>query len=646
MTQTLRCVAAAVIVGVLACGKEATGPEPSSSGSLVLSSASATFDATENGVNPAATPVSVTNGTSGTLRGLRTAIAYAPGQPTGWLTATLSATTAPSTLTLVATTGTLGAGNYTAIVAVTADGAVNGPQTIAVTFIVFADGIYVSGSDPQAADNGTCGLGSAGSGGGRFPCQTIAQGLVRAAATGRTAVLVADGIYDESVTLVNGISLLGGHRPDTWERHVATTNTVIQGTTSMGAHRITVLASAITSNMVLDGFVVRGFSNGAVGGNSYAIYVSSSTTNLVIRHNVVFTGRGGPGSSGATGANGAPGLDGGDRTDNPAAYDAIVATGTGTCNASNNRVLANGGVATFGADVVDGGRGGGSTCPPSSTLTQQSAENGVSGQPGAPSGGGANGLGGAGGFDGLQDLTLSGLYCFLPLSPIDGQKGGAGSPGAAGLAVPGGGSATGAVVGAHWAGASGSAGLDGGNGGGGGGGGAGGGGLCTDCPDAKDRLGGLGGGGGSGGEGGQGGGLGTAGGGAFALFVIGAAAPVVTDNVIVRGEGGAGGSGGNAGEGSVGGAGGDGGLAIFCTGNGGKGGDGGAGGHGSGGGGGSGGASYGIYTSGAGVLTYCDSGSNNLISGGAGGAAGPGGGSLINPGGVGQPGVLAACSFN
>ncbi len=640
--QALRLAAAAVFGSALACGTDPVGP--GSSGSLVLSSTDATFAAMASGANPDTTAVSITNGSSGTLSGLRTGIAYAPGQPTGWLTASLSATTAPSTLTLGATTGPLPAGSYTAIVAVTADGAGNGLQTIAVTFIVFADGIHVSESDPQAADNGTCGLGPAGTGGGRFPCQTIAQGLVRAAATGRTAVRVADGLYNESVTLVNGISLLGGHRPDTWERHVTTTNTVIQGATSMGPHQVTLGATSITSTTAFEGFVVRGPFNGTAGGNSYAIYVSSSTANLAIRQNVIHAGRGGPGSPGATGLNGALGTDGGGRGANPAAYDAFTATGTGFCNVSNNRVLANGGAATFGGDVVDGGAGGGNTCPPSDTLGPRSAGNGMNGQPGAPPRGGGNGVGGAGGFDGRIGIN-SGI-CEVPSSPMDGANGAPGSPGTAGNAVPGGGSATGAVVGGHWVGTSGSAGLAGGNGGGGGGGGAGGGAFCQSCAESKDRLGGLGGGGGSGGAGGEAGGLGGAGGGAFGLFVIGAAAPVVTDNIIVRGDGGSGASGGNGGAGGLGGAGGSGGVAIFCTGTGGRGGDGGAGGHGFGGGGGSGGASYGIYTSGAGALTYCDPGSNNVISGGTGGAAGPGGGSLLNPGGAGQSGVLAACSFN
>src|SRR6185436_21191569 len=140
------------------------------------------------------TTINVTNGSSGTLSGLRTAVAYTPGQPTGWLSASLSSSSAPSTLTLGAMVGSLGPGTYSAIVAVTGDGATNGPQTVTVTFTLLASGIYVSTTDALAVDDATCGLGPVGVG-GRHPCRTITYGLTRAVATARPAVLVADGVY-------------------------------------------------------------------------------------------------------------------------------------------------------------------------------------------------------------------------------------------------------------------------------------------------------------------------------------------------------------------------------------------------------------------------------------------------------------------
>ena len=116
-----------------ACG-ESAGPD--SVPAIVVSPANATFQATANGANPASAAIAITNGGSGTLGTLSTSTAYSGGQPTGWLTATLSGTTAPSTLTLTAATGALSAGTYNATVTIAAPAAGNTPQAVAVTFIV------------------------------------------------------------------------------------------------------------------------------------------------------------------------------------------------------------------------------------------------------------------------------------------------------------------------------------------------------------------------------------------------------------------------------------------------------------------------------------------------------------------------------
>ena len=79
--------------------------------------------------------VNVTNGGGGTLSGLAVG-AIAHTGTGGWLTADLAASTAPTTLTLHATTGSLSAGSYSATVPVTATGATNSPRTITVTLTV------------------------------------------------------------------------------------------------------------------------------------------------------------------------------------------------------------------------------------------------------------------------------------------------------------------------------------------------------------------------------------------------------------------------------------------------------------------------------------------------------------------------------
>ncbi|OGT99732.1 MAG: hypothetical protein A2085_05795 [Gemmatimonadetes bacterium GWC2_71_10] len=83
--------------------------------------------------SPATVNVSVTNAGGGSLTGLAVgAITYGSGA-SGWLTATLTATTAPTSLALVVDNTGLAAGTYTATVPVTASGVGNSPQNLTVT---------------------------------------------------------------------------------------------------------------------------------------------------------------------------------------------------------------------------------------------------------------------------------------------------------------------------------------------------------------------------------------------------------------------------------------------------------------------------------------------------------------------------------
>ena len=105
---------------------------------IALSATTASFSATAGGSNPSAQTVQVTNGGTGILSGLSTGVTYQSGQAIGWLSAALNATTAPATLTLTPTVGTLPAGTYNATVALSssATGVTNSPRTVAVQFTV------------------------------------------------------------------------------------------------------------------------------------------------------------------------------------------------------------------------------------------------------------------------------------------------------------------------------------------------------------------------------------------------------------------------------------------------------------------------------------------------------------------------------
>ena len=516
--------------------------------------------------------------------------------------------------------------------------------------------IYVSVDDDAASLEDDCGFAPGAVGG--EPCASIAKGLERAVTESRARVLVADGLYVETVALASDIDLLGGYRADTWERHVSTTLTTIRGTGGELGHTYTVLARGLTAETLIEGFLIEGQDNASPSGNSYGLYVDGSSGILRVERNVVFAGSGGPGADAGAASSGDPGGVGGGR--DPAAlpgasaYDSYDPVSNGLCTSADDQQFGNAGANTCGSDVVDGGAGGGTTCPPSYDNEGSSLDGGL-GMAGdtipGRAAGGALGGGGDAGDDGALSETSD--ECFLPNAPMTGADGANGQRGGDGDGGPGCTSSAGGIdANGHWKGDVGDTGVAGGHGGGGGGGGSGGGGDCNPLGlwtcDAGDRFGAHGGGGGAGGCGGEAGAPGQPGGGSFGVFVHGSAAPTIVNNTILRGLGGTGGAGGNGGAGGEGGNGGGGGTCVdgcLCMKSAGKGGEGGRGGHGGGGGGGCGGPSWGIFTHGAGAPTYC-AGGDNTVSGGAGGAAGAGGLSLGDSGDVGSVGTLGTCSTN
>ena len=489
------------------------------------------------------------------------------------------------------------------------------------------DDLAIHVSDVSGSDDVGCGLSLF------LPCASISFGISRAQLEARTRVLVASGAYTESVELVDGIDVHGGYHPVEWTADPSLNPTVIYGTGG-ALHRSAVSANDITSTTVFDGFTVFGAASGVSSGmNSYAVYIRDSNSNLEIRDNRIFAGRGGNGTAtidGLSGDSGAPGSDG---------LDGIETLGS--CMVAHEKPGGFAGVSLCEAANQSGGRGGDSLCPVFET------QNG-DGSGGFGSGGGAPG---SGGYHAKLDFIVSSCTCLLPAGGLDA---GDGSPGVSGSDGAGGTGATdpsGSVIAGHWSGQAGDAGANGEPGSGGGGGGAGGGGELASgsCADG-DRVGGSGGGGGGGGCGGFLGLGGGAGGGAFGIFVTytlpAVSIPVVANNEIFNGIGGSGGAGADGSAGGSGGTGGVGGSApsAFCQAAGGSGGAGGDGGHGGGGGGGAGGASYGIYVfQNGGTVDLTSYTTGNMFSGG--GAGGGGGASLGSPGTPGVTGTVADRNF-
>lgn len=104
------------------------------------------------GVSPPPVVIELSAAGLGTLGGLRASVDYAVGQPDGWLTPTLGATTAPTTLTLTAETSGLPVGGYNATVVVDSDG--DEPVLVQVSLAVTGLTVEESGGSTLVTEAG------------------------------------------------------------------------------------------------------------------------------------------------------------------------------------------------------------------------------------------------------------------------------------------------------------------------------------------------------------------------------------------------------------------------------------------------------------------------------------------------------------
>ncbi len=383
------------------------------------------------------------------------------------------------------------------------------------------------------------------------PKRTIQAGINAARAAG-SDVYVSAGVYNESITLANGVSIFGGFDPSTWVRDSFDPSYTPLFTCAIQGSTLAVDGNGI-SDAVIEGLTITSTDAATAGGGSYGMRLIYSTVTL--SHCTITAGNGAPGANGANGANGLSGENG-------------VA---GQDGAKDNARNGNGGRGGNGYGGGNGGRGG------DGGYSSANGENGENGYTGLY--GGSAGTGGNGGDWGSY-LFGGGENGDPGTIGSNGSNGTNGSCGSSGL-----------LHNNLWVSSPGIDGTDGTPGNGGGGGGGGGGQVTT----ATDGTGNGGGGGGGGGEGGHGGRGGHGGGGSFGLFII--ESDITIENCAIRsGNGGSGGTGGSSGASGPGGAGGTGATygndEIGEGGNGGAGGHGGSGGHG---GGGAGGPSFSIY---------------------------------------------------
>lgn len=162
-------------------------------GAIGLSPSALSYSATQGGANPLAQAVAISNSGSGTLGGLSVGtIAYGPGA-SGWIQAsTLSATSAPATLTLQPLVGALAAGTYTATVPLLSQAASNSPRNVSVTLTVYsqAQQVVISGlADYESVPNDTATNGRLNYAAASF--KPIRGASVQLLAAGSGAVLVS-----------------------------------------------------------------------------------------------------------------------------------------------------------------------------------------------------------------------------------------------------------------------------------------------------------------------------------------------------------------------------------------------------------------------------------------------------------------------
>lgn len=424
------------------------------------------------------------------------------------------------------------------------------------------------------------------------PVQTITKALELAGACAAAPcdILVSAGVYGESLTLLDGLALVGGYNPLTWERDVENNSTVIRGQSSR-----TIVVQSLTSATYMNGFRIEGFSipsdssNPAnnSGQSTSTVWIKDAADHFALRSVEIVAGAGQTGAPGTAGTPGAAatsdgaGGSGGSRSGGGASpCGSTGGEGQGTSTCSHGAAASVGTVATGeGTSVGSRGSAGGHEC----SVGDNS--------------GGTGGVGGRGG---------------------DAAFGNGGSPAATTLGSI---DASGSFVGT-----SGTVGTRGKHGAGGGGAGAGGSDNDKVFGIGPSIRGGSGGGGGAGGCGGSPAASGGQGGASVAVVVSNSTVEC-SACIVTMGLGGSGGRGGTGGPGGVGTSGGAGEVGakdgVFATkgGDGGRGGDGGGGGGGGGGAGGAGGPSIGFALANGSTLNDTEV----TYRGGQGGTGGQGG---------------------
>lgn len=123
---------------------------------IALSPTAMSFVATQSIGTATGQTVTISNGGRGALNNLQVSVSYTGG-PTNWLSANLSSTTAPATLTLTPVANSISRGTYSATVQVSAAGVANSPQNITVSYtLVLTFAQHIAGTLATTCTAGGC----------------------------------------------------------------------------------------------------------------------------------------------------------------------------------------------------------------------------------------------------------------------------------------------------------------------------------------------------------------------------------------------------------------------------------------------------------------------------------------------------------
>ncbi|MCB9547392.1 MAG: hypothetical protein H6706_16295 [Myxococcales bacterium] len=227
------------------------------------------------------------------------------------------------------------------------------------------------------------------------PLRTIAAGQQRAQAQGFD-VYVSHGVYPETLTVVEGVSVFGGYDASEGWRRDAATETIVRGGTRA------LIGADIANPTVIQRLHLVAADNDAPGGSSYGVHLTRAS-GVVLEDCIVDAGRGADGRAGAAGDSGQSGPPGDGGQDAQDSANVFQDCDRRTGGEGGQLVCADG--ATHGGHGATGGR---------------DDERGRDGDPGQPS------LG-AGGLGGLAAPRTPAAATPIPASP--GQPGDGGASG-------------------------------------------------------------------------------------------------------------------------------------------------------------------------------------------------------------------------